>query len=82
MIETASRALLSLGCFVGVGAALMLPFTESGSGARIVSVLALLLGLGTVAGAVAARLLAARRHRTDAMTDLTDDDVTTLEETP
>ena len=82
MIETASRALLSLGCFVGVGAALMLPFTESGSAARIVSVLALLLGLGTVAGAVAARLLTARRHRTDAMTDPTDDDVVRIEETP
>lgn len=82
MIETASRALLSLGCFVGVGAALMLPFTEAGSAARLVSILALLLGLATVAGAVAARLLTARRHRTDAMTDLTDDDVNTPEETP
>lgn len=81
MIETASRALLSLGCFVGVGSALMLPFTEAGSASRLVCLLALLLGLATVAGAIAARLLTARRHRLDAMTDLTDDDVNTPEET-
>ncbi|WP_114856189.1 hypothetical protein [Brachybacterium sp. YJGR34] len=76
MIDAASRALLSLGCFVGVGAALMLPLTEAGTAERVVSLLALLLGLGIIAGSVAARLLSTRRrHRDEAMADHLDDPV-------
>ena len=81
MIDTATRALLSLGCFVGVGAALMLPLTEAGTGERIVSILALLLGLGIVVGSVLARRLSSRRrHRDEAIADLTDDPIVTTKE--
>lgn len=83
MIDTATRTLLSLGCFVGVGAALMLPLTEAGTGERIVSILALLLGLGIVVGSVLARRLSSRRrHRDEAMTALTDDPIVTTKENP
>ncbi|MDN5687744.1 MAG: hypothetical protein L0G94_13890 [Brachybacterium sp.] len=83
MIDTATRALLSLGCFVGVGAALMLPLTDAGTGERIVSILALLLGIGIVVGSVLARRLSSRRrHRDDAMSDLTDDPIVTTKENP
>jgi hypothetical protein len=81
VIEIASRALLSLGCFVGVGAALMLPGTAAGSAERIVSLLALLLGLGIVIGSVVARRISfRRRHRDDAMSDLIDDPVVITKE--
>lgn len=81
MIDTATRALLSLGCFVGVGSALMLPLTTAGTGERVVSILALVLGLAIIAGSVAARLLSARRrHRDEAMTDLIDDPVVITKE--
>ena len=83
MIDTATRALLSLGCFVGVGSALMFPLTAPGTGERVVSLLALVLGLGIVVGSVAARLLTdRRRHRDDAMSDLNDDVVVTTKENP
>lgn len=83
MIETATRALLSLGCFVGVGAALMLPLTDGGTGERVVSILALLLGIGIVVGSVLARRLSSRRRlRDDAMADLTDDPIVTTKENP
>lgn len=82
MIDTASRALLSLGCFVAVGSLLMLPLTGAGTGERIVSQLALVLGLGIVAGAIVARLIHRRRLRNDAMTDLIDDMVVTTKENP
>lgn len=75
MIDTATRALLSLGCFVGVGAALMLPLTQGGTSERIVSILSLLLGAGIVVGSVLVRRFTHHRgHRDDAMSDLTDDD--------
>ncbi|PMC74585.1 hypothetical protein [Brachybacterium sp. UMB0905] len=61
MIDTATRALLSLGCFIGVGAALMLPLTGAGTAERVVAMLALLLGVVAVAGSVLVRLLLARR---------------------
>lgn len=81
MMDTASRAMLPLGCFVGIGAALMIPLTDGGTAARIVSILAALLGTGIVVAAVAVRLLITHRgHRDDAMTDLTDDDVVTNKE--
>lgn len=81
MIDTATRALLSLGCFVGVGAALMLPLTENGTAERIVSILAVLLGSGIVVGSVAVqRTITHRRHRNDAMSDLIDDAVVTTKE--
>ncbi|AXK46343.1 hypothetical protein [Brachybacterium saurashtrense] len=87
MIDTATRALLSLGCFVGVGAALMVPLTDAGSGERIVSLLALLLGAGIVVGSVAVRLLASRplaprRDRDDATPTSHDDPVVTPKENP
>ena len=83
MIDIATRALLSLGCFVGVGAALMLPLTEAGTGERIVSSLALLLGLGIVVGSVLARRLSSRRrHRDEAIADLTDDPIVITKENP
>jgi len=83
VIDTATRALLSLGCFVGVGSALMIPLTAPGTGERVVSLLALVLGLGIVVGSVAARLLTdRRRHRDDAMSDLNDDVVVTTKENP
>lgn len=81
MIDIASRALLSLGCFVGVGSALMLPGTAAGSAERIVSIFALLLGLGIVVGSVVARRISIRRrHRDAAMYDLIDDPVVTTKE--
>lgn len=83
MIDTATRALLSLGCFVGAGSALMLPVTDAGTGERVVSILALLLGLGIVVGSVVVRRLSfRRRHRDDAMSDLIDDPVVTTKENP
>lgn len=83
MIDMATRALLSLGCFVGVGAALMIPFTQAGTGERVVSILALVLGIGIVAGSVAARLLSSRRRqRNDAMADFIDDPIVTTKENP
>lgn len=81
MIDTATRALLSLGCFVGVGSALMIPLTAPGTGERVVSILALLLGTGIVVGSVAARRLSERRrHRDGVMADLIDDPVVTTKE--
>lgn len=81
MIDVATRALLSLGCFVGVGSALMLPGTVAGSAERIVCLVALLLGLGIVVGSVVVRRLSLhRRHRDAAMSDLIDDPVVTTKE--
>ncbi|MFC7374920.1 hypothetical protein ACFQS2_10130 [Brachybacterium sp. GCM10030267] len=81
MIDTAARALLSLGCFVAVGSALMIPGTSAGTAERIVSIIALLLGIGIVIASVAAqRISTRRRHREDAMSDPTDDSVVTHKE--
>lgn len=83
MIDTATRALLSLGCFVGMGAVLMLPLTPAGTAERLMSLIALVLGIGIVGGSVAARLLnSRRRHRDEAMADLIDDQVVTTKEKP
>lgn len=64
MIDHAARALLSLGCFVGVGSILMVLGTPDGSAERIVSIIALLFGIGiTVASTVVLRLGNRRRDQ-------------------
>lgn len=64
MIDRTARAVLSLGCFVGIGSILMLLGTPEDSAARIVSIIALLFGIGiTVAAAVVLRLGIRRRDQ-------------------
>lgn len=76
MIERAARALLSLGCFVGIGSILMVLGTPEGSAARIVSIIALLFGVGiTVASAVVLRLGIRRRDQIVATPTPIDDNV-------
>lgn len=76
MIEHAARATLSLGCFVGIGSILMVLGTPEDSAARVVSIIALLLGAGIVAAsAVVLWLGIRRRNRFAAMPHPIDDEV-------
>lgn len=76
MIDMAARALLALGCFVGVGAALMIPLTPGGSAERLVSGIALVLGiLAVVASAAVLRRGIVRRLRETETPNPDDQDV-------
>ncbi|MFC0672667.1 hypothetical protein [Brachybacterium hainanense] len=76
MIDMAARALLALGCFVGVGAALMLLGTAGGTPERLVSWIALVLGLAAiVASATVLRIRIVRRLRESDPSDPDDEDV-------
>jgi len=76
MIEHAARAALSLGCFVGIGSILMVLGTPEDSAARVVSIVALLLGAGIVAASAAVLWLGIRRRdRCTAMPHPIDDEV-------
>jgi len=76
VIDMAARAMLALGCFVGVGAALMIPFTDGGTAERLVSWIALALGiLAVVASAAVLRRGIVRRLREAETGDPDDQDV-------
>ena len=81
MIEHAARALLSLGCFVGIGSILMVLGTPEDTAERLVSTITLLLGIGiAVASTVVLWLGIRRRNQLAAMSHPIDDPVVQTKE--